>query len=131
VSDKIPSYLVDLGLSFEEVGEKTWLINDEEKGLRGLILMVSEPVVILRIKVMELPDERREEFFERLLRLNAEDLLHGAYALEDDGVILIDTLELESMDLEELRASMEAIGLALVEHYKTLSPYRRADGGRS
>jgi hypothetical protein len=131
VSDKIPSYLVDLGLSFEEIGENTWLINDEEKGPRGLILMVSEPVLILRVKVMELPEERREELFERLLRLNAEDLLHGAYALENDSVILIDTLELTSLDLEELRASMEAIGLALVEHYKTLSPYRRADVGRS
>jgi hypothetical protein len=131
VSDKIPSYLVGLGLSFEEIGEGTWLINDEEKGLGGLILLVSEPVLILRIKVMELPEERREELFERLLRLNAEDLLHGAYALENDSVILIDTLELASLDLEELRASMEAIGLALVEHYKTLSPYRRTDAGRS
>lgn len=131
MSDKVRSYLVDLGLSFEEIGEKTWLINDEEKGLKNLIVMVSEPVVILRIKVMELPAERRGELYECLLRLNAEDLLHGAYALEGDGVILVDTLELESMDLEELRASLEAIGLALVQHYKTLNPYRQADVGRS
>lgn len=131
MSDKVRSYLVDLGISFEELGERTWLINDDEKGLKNLVVMVSEPVVILRIKVMELPAQRRCELFERLLRLNAEDLLHGAYALEDDGVILIDTLELESLDLEELRASLEAIGLALVEHYKTLSPYRQTDAGRS
>ena len=131
MSDKVRSYLVDLGFSFEEVGENTWLVNDEEKGLRNLIVMVSEPVVILRIKVMELPNERREELFERLLRLNAEDLLHGAYALEEENVILIDTLELETMDLEELRASLEAIGLALVQHYKALNPFRRADTGRS
>ena len=57
--------------------------------------------------------------------LNAEDLLHGAYALEGDHVILIDTLELETMDLEELRASFEAIGLALIQHYKVLGDYRR------
>jgi hypothetical protein len=131
LSDKVRSYLVDLGFSFEEVGENTWLINDEEKGLRNLIVMVSEPVAILRIKVMELPNERREELFERLLRLNAEDLLHGAYALEEDNVILVDTLEIETMDLEELRASLEALGLALVQHYKTLNPFRRTDMGRS
>lgn len=131
MSDKVRSYLVDLGFSFEEVGENTWLINDEEKGLRNLILMVSEPVAILRIKVMELPNERREELFERLLRLNAEDLLHGAYALEEDNVILVDTLEIETMDLEELRASLEALGLALVQHYKTLNTFRRTDMGRS
>jgi hypothetical protein len=131
VSDKVRSYLVDLGFSFEALTDNTWLVNDEEKGLRNLIVMVSEPVVILRVKVMELPHERREELFERLLRLNAEDLLHGAYALEEDNVILIDTLSLASMDLEELRASMEAIGLALVQHYRTLNPFRRPDAGRS
>ena len=43
---------------------------------------------------------------------------------KDADVILIDTLELETLDLEELRASFEAIGLALVQHYKLLGRYR-------
>ncbi len=125
--EKVRSYLVDLGLSYEEVGDKTFLITEQEKGLENLVVMVSEPLVILRVKVMELPDARREELFEKLLRLNAEDLLHGAYALEGDHVILIDTLEVETMDLEELRASFEAIGLALIQHYKVLNGYRQKE----
>jgi hypothetical protein len=124
-ADKVRTYLLDLGLSYEEAGDSTWVITDEEKGVRNLVVMVSEPVVILRVKVMDLPDQGRLELYEKLLRLNAEDLLHGAYALEGDHVILIDTLEVESMDLEELRASLEAIGLALVQHYKVLSEFRR------
>jgi hypothetical protein len=123
--EKVRSYLVDLGVSYEEVGDKTFLINDEEKGLENLVVLVSEPLVILRVKVMDLPDNQREQLYDKLLRLNAEDLLHGAYALEGDHVILIDTLELETMDLEELRASFEAIGLALIQHYKVLADYRR------
>ena len=74
---------------------------------------------------METPNSDREQLYEELLRLNAEDLVHGAYALEGDHVILIDTLEVDTMDLEELRASFEAIGLALVQHYKVLGRYRR------
>ena len=123
--DKIRSYLLDLGLSYEEVGDGTFLINDEVKGLKNIVAMVSEPLLILRIKVMESPEEGREELYEQLLRLNAEDLIHGAYALEGDHVILIDTLEMETLDLEELRASIEAIGLALVQHYKVLGRYRQ------
>jgi hypothetical protein len=123
--EKVQSYLVDLGLSFDEVDANTWLITDEDKGLKNIVVMVSEPLVILRVKVMELPDWERGRLYERLLRLNAEDLLHGAYALEGDHVILIDTLELESMDLEDFRASIEAMGLALAQHYKILSEYRR------
>ncbi|MBA7563991.1 hypothetical protein ES708_05653 [subsurface metagenome] len=123
--EKVRSYLLDLGLSYEEVGDSTFLINDEEKGLKNIVVMVSEPLVILRVKVMEMPDSDREQLYEELLRLNAEDLIHGAYALEGDHVILIDTLEVETMDLEELRASFEAIGLALVQHYKVLGRYRQ------
>jgi hypothetical protein len=123
--EKVQSYLVDLGLSFEEVDASTWLITDEDKGLKNIVVMVSEPLVILRVKVMELPEWDRGRLYERLLRLNAEDLLHGAYALEGDHVILIDTLELESMDLEDFRASIEAMGLALAQHYKILNEYRR------
>jgi hypothetical protein len=125
-ADKLRSYLVDLSLSFEEVGENTWLVNDEEKGLKNLVVMVSEPLVILRVKVMELPAGRREALYEKLLRLNAEELVHGAYALEGDHVILIDTLEVASLDLEELRASCEAIALALIEHYKVLGDFRQS-----
>ena len=32
--------------------------------------------------------------------------------------------ELDTLDLEELRASFEAIGLALIQHYKLLGRYR-------
>jgi len=122
--DKVRSFLLDLGLSYEEVGDGTFLINDEEKGLKNIVTMVSEPLVIIRVKVMNTPQKDRQSLYEELLRLNAEDLVHGAYALEGDHVILIDTLELETLDLEELRASFEAIGLALVQHYKLLSRYR-------
>jgi hypothetical protein len=125
--EKVQSYLIDLGLSFEEVDANTWLITDEDKGLKNLVILVSEPLVILRVKVMELPKRDCTSLYERLLRLNAEDLLHGAYALEGEHVILIDTLQIESMDLEDLRASIEAMGLALAQHYKILSEYRRKD----
>jgi hypothetical protein len=124
--DKVRSYLVDLGLSYEEVGDGTFLITDEDKGLKNIVAMVSDPLLIIRVKVMEAPDSNRESLYEELLRLNAEDLLHGAYALEGDHVILIDTLELETLDLEELRSSLEAIGLALIQHYKLLGRYRQS-----
>jgi len=72
------------------------------------------------------PERGREALYEKLLRLNAEELVHGAYALEGDHVILIDTLEAANLDLEELRASCEAIGLALAEHYKVLGEFRQS-----
>ena len=51
-------------------------------------------------------------------------MVHGAYAVDGNNVIIIDTLEADAMDLEEFEASIDAIGLALAQHYRVLSRYR-------
>ncbi len=86
--------------------------------------MLAPPVVVFRVVVMPLPSEGREAFFKKLLELNASDLLHGAYAIEGEDVVIVDTLEYDTMDLGEFQASLDAIGLALVQHYSVLSEYR-------
>ena len=122
IRDKIERYMINLSLTYEELGENIWLIEDPEKGLGHVFVYADDPLVTLRAKVMDLPDKDRESFFEELLRLNNE-MIHGAYALEQSNVVLVDTLESETMDLEEFRASLEAIGLALAQHYPRLSQY--------
>ncbi len=122
--EKLESYLVKLSLSFTEAGGGTWVVRDRIKGLENLLVQLSDPLVILRIHVMEIPAAGREKLFEELLRLNATDMVHGAYALDGKSVIIIDTLEAETMDLEEFEASIDAIGLALAQHYRRLSAYR-------
>ena len=54
-------------------------------------------------------------------------MVHGAYAIENDSVILIDSLEFPTMDLEEFQASLDSTGLALAQHYPRLSKYRPAN----
>jgi hypothetical protein len=122
--ERIESYLLDLSLDFEEQGEGLYVVSGEERGLERIVLMLAEPVVVVQIKVMKVPEKRQSELYEQLLRLNASDLIFGAYALQDDEVILINTLQGETLDLEELRGTIDAIGLALSQHYELLSRYR-------
>ena len=121
---KIESYLLSLSLTYEEVGDQTWVINDDEKGLENVLVILADPVVIIRVKVMAIPGKEREQFFEQLLRLNQSDMIHGAYALEGDDVILLNTLVGETLDVEEFQATLDAIGLALAQHYQMLAKYR-------
>jgi hypothetical protein len=121
---KIESYLINLNLRFEEIGDNTWLIDDPDAGLNGVAVAVNEPLVVVRVKVMELPEKNREEFMLTLLKLNGSDLVHGAYAVVDQDVVLIDTLNYETMHLEDFQATLDAISMALPEHYKLLSGYR-------
>jgi len=122
--EKIESYLVRLALSFQQPTAGTWVVSDAQRGLHNLIIALTDSLVVMRMNVMEVPATGKEKLFEQLLRLNAADLVHGAYGIDGRSVILIDTLEAEGMGLEEFESSLDAIGLAVAQHYRILSDYR-------
>jgi hypothetical protein len=115
---------MNLDFNYEEVGENTYIIHEPSKGLENVAVMLDDPLVIIQVKVMDAPSSSRESFFKTLLTLNATDLIHGAYGLIGEEVILIDTLRSATMDLEEFQASLDAVGLALSQHYRTLADFR-------
>jgi hypothetical protein len=125
--EKLEGYMLKLSLNFEMISENTWLINDLDKGLENVVVLANDSVVVIRVKVMEVPAANKEAFFGELLRLNAVDMVHGAYALEENNVIIIDSLVSETLDLEEFQASIDAIGFALAQHYAVLAKYRKKD----
>ena len=122
--NKIEQYLIDLKYSYSEVKPNLWLLDDTEHDLEGIAVIYADPLVIVRVQVMNVPEKNRMEFFAKLLELNACDMIHGAYGLEGDKVVIIDTLEYDTLDYEEFRAVLDAISLALTQHYPVLSVYR-------
>jgi hypothetical protein len=123
--NKIEQYLIDLMFTYQEIAANVWLIDDEEHGIEGVAVALNEPLVVFRVVVMDAPpQEKRLELFTRLLELNASDLVHGAYALEGNKIVLIDTLEYDTMDYTEFRASLDAFSMALIQHYPILAQYR-------
>ena len=112
------------GLSVTEIEPNLWLARTREDA--EVVVHFAPPVIILRVRVMELPDSepRRSELFRQLLEYNARDLVHGSYGLEGDHVVLTDTLALENLDFSEFEASFDSITLALASHLSTLAPYR-------
>ena len=122
--NKIEQYLIDLMLTYREIEQNMWLLDDEEHDMPQIAIMYAEPLVVFRTMIMEAPEENRLELFTKLLELNASDMVHGAYALENDQIILIDTWQYDTMDFEEFRAVLDAFSLALTQHYPILSNYR-------
>ncbi|HEX2265974.1 MAG TPA: hypothetical protein VHH14_06805 [Solirubrobacterales bacterium] len=111
-------------LSVSEIEPNLWVVRTTEDA--EVVVHYAPPVVILRVRVMELPasEPRRGELFRQLLEYNARDLVHGSYGLEGDHVVLTDTLELENLDFSEFEASFDSITLALASHLGALAPYR-------
>ena len=111
-------------LSVMELEPNLWLLRTPDDA--EVVVHYAPPVVILRVRVMELPESepRRGELFRQLLEYNARDLVHGSYGLEGDHVVLTDTLELENLDFSEFEASFESMTLALASHLGALATYR-------
>ncbi|MDR1950261.1 MAG: YbjN domain-containing protein [Spirochaetaceae bacterium] len=122
--NKIEEYLIELMFTYREIDKNIWLLDDREHNLEGIAVMYDDPLVVFRVVVMDVPGEHRLELFTKLLELNASDVLHGAYALEDDKIVLINTLDYDTMDYGEFRSTLDAFSLALVQHYPILSAYR-------
>jgi len=121
--NRIEQFLIELKYSYEEVKPNLWLLDDAQHDLERMVVMYADPLVIIRVQVMDVPRKNREEFYAKLLDLNAGDMIHGAYGLEGDKVVIICTMEYETLDFIEFRATLDAISLALTQHYPILSVY--------
>ncbi|RMF90104.1 MAG: hypothetical protein D6736_07335 [Nitrospinota bacterium] len=122
--EDIEGYLIRLELPFEEVEDGLWVIHDDISHVDNIVVLYDPPIVVFRVKLMEVPTQRREEFFELLLRFNATHMIHGAYGIENGNVVIIDTLQAENLDFNEFQASVEALSLAIAQDYDTLAAFR-------
>jgi hypothetical protein len=122
--EDLESYLIRMDLDVQEVEESMWIVNSAEDGT-AVVVNFTPPVVVLRMKVMDLPqpidDVRLAPLYRRLLELNAMDIVHGSYGIEEQEIVLSDALELENLDFTELRSSYESISLAASSHMPELA----------
>ena len=127
--DDIESFLDRLGaegVSYAELEPGLWLVKPGGALDLDLVVHYSPPVVLLRVKVMTCPTEngRCAELNRRLLELNATDLLHGSYGIEQDSIVLTEALELSHLDYEEFQSTYESMTLALASHMRELAAFR-------
>lgn len=115
---KVKEYLdeLELSISSEDETEEMVIIDDEEKGIKNLIIDCEDPVLVIEQVIMDVP-QNTEGFFKRLLQMN-RTLVHGAFVLDDEGkkVIFRDTLQLANLDKNELEGSINALSIGLAEY---------------
>lgn len=126
--EKIEGFLGKLaseGASYQEIEPGLWAVNPGGALDMTVVVHHSPPVVVLRVKVMSLP-AKADALCRRLLELNATDLLHGSYGIQNGEIVLTEALELAHLDYEEFQASYESITLALAAHLRELATFKEA-----
>ncbi len=124
-ADDVESYLLQMELPTDEAREGTWLVRGLT-GIDNMIITLAGPVLVFRVKVMDLPKHHREELYRTLLELNATEMMHGAYGIEGESIVISDALQLENLDFNEFAATVEDISLAVASHHSRLAKYREA-----
>jgi hypothetical protein len=118
-AEDIESYLLRVGLPYEQVKPGIWVLKLEH--CDNFVISMAGPVVVFRVKVMDLPVKDRETLYRTLLALNTGEMVHGAFGLEGDAVVIVHALDLENLDFNEFQAVIDDVSMAISRHYPVLS----------
>ncbi len=113
----VKDYLLKLNYEIikEDEAEGIFVIDNEEEGIKSMILDVEEPILIMEQFLFTMKEDN-PEVYKALLKKN-RDIIHGAFVLDDENrVIFRDTLQIENLDLNELEGSLNSLKLLLSEY---------------
>lgn len=125
--DKVKDYVTELGHSIvvENKEDSILVIEDESVGLKNFVLGCADPILIMEQHIMDVSD-KNPGIFKRLLQKN-RDIIHGAFVLDETGEKLIfrDTLQIGTLDINELEGSINSLTLLLSEYSDELIQYSK------
>ena len=117
----LEGYLSRLERRFERADDGTYLVSMGAD--RPLVaLRLAAPVLVAQVAIGPAPQEDAAgaALFRKLLVLNATALMHAAYGIEGDNIVLSAALELRNLDLNELEAVLADLDMALANQVPTL-----------
>lgn len=120
--EDIEGSLQKLERRFEKLDDGTLLVF-MGTGLPPVALRVAPPVLVLQVAITDAPTgdvQAHAALYRRLLELNANDLVHAAYGIEKDRVVLAAALDLDNLGFTELEAVLADMDMALANHIPEL-----------
>ncbi|MBW2961785.1 YbjN domain-containing protein [Mesonia aestuariivivens] len=116
--NKVKTFLLDLEYTIikENEAEQLFIAENLEAGITNLIIDCEDPLLIIEVYLFDIKNKNLATI-ESLLIKN-RDIIHGAFALDDNGqkVFFRDTLQLENLDFNELQATLYSLELLLSEY---------------
>lgn len=123
-ADIVESMLFRSGAVFDQIDPTTWLLTLDNQHKSRVIVKVEDPIVLFSLPFGPLDDiTELEQLYRTLLELNAE-LLHSAYAIEGDRLVLFGALQSENLDGNEFQAVIDDLTMTLDAHLEKLSGWK-------
>lgn len=117
IFNKVKHWLLDyeFTISFQDENQKVLIIEKESNGIKNMILIISDTILIMEQFLFEIKNPT-QEIYKILLQKN-RDIVHGAFVLDHSGkkVIFRDTLPVDNMAQNEVMASIDSLGILVGE----------------
>jgi hypothetical protein len=116
-ADDVEAQLDRLDRRYERLDDGTILVRIGP-GQAPAAIRLSAPVLVVQVEFGPVPKdpEKQRLVFRKVLELNTSDLVHAAYGVASETLVLTAALELVSLDPNELEAVLSDFDLALAEH---------------
>ncbi len=123
----IEKYILDIGYSikYKNRNEGIFVIENEADGVHNLIIGVATPVLIFEQYLFTLQQDHGDIF--KALLMKNRDIIHGAFALTEDGkkVIFRYTLQIHNLDFNEFEAAVNSLSLLVNEYSDKLITFSK------
>ncbi len=124
---KVKNFLLDLECDIvnESIEENFFIIEDEDSGIKNLVIACVEPILILEQFLFEVKKDNMQIYKELLIK--NRDIIHGAFVLDKEGknVFFRDTLQIENLDLNELQGTINSLSLLMGEYHNEIIKFSK------
>jgi len=123
----IEKFIVDIGYSikYKNRNEGIFVIENEADGVHNLIIGVATPILIFEQYLFAVKSDNVHVF--KSLLMKNRDIIHGAFALTEDGskVIFRYTLQTNNLDFNEFEAAVNSLSLLVSEYSEQLIKFSK------
>ena len=116
---------IDYTISYKNENEGVFMIENLLDGVQNLIVGIAPPIIIFELYLFTITTDNLEML--KALLMKNRDIIHGAFAITEDGnkVIYRYTLQIANLDQNEFEATLNSLSLLMSEYSAQLIEFSK------
>ena len=124
---KIENFIQNINytISYKDEKDGVFMIENLLDGVQNLIVGIAPPVIIFELYLFTITNDNLEML--KALLMKNRDIIHGAFAITEDGnkVIYRYTLQIANLDQNEFEATLNSLSLLMSEYSAQLIEFSK------
>lgn len=124
---KIENFIQNINytISYKDEKDGVFMIENLLDGVQNLIVGIAPPVIIFELYLFTITNDNLDML--KALLMKNRDIIHGAFAITEDGnkVIYRYTLQIANLDQNEFEATLNSLSLLMSEYSAQLIEFSK------